>query len=307
MAKQTNGGEAQSVPRVFSVSARWAGYAARVTDTKHLVQHWLQPDWPHIPGVHALFTTRAGGHSGAPWNSMNLGDHVHDDPAHVHANRQLLKAALASLAQRPVHTVFLQQVHGCDVQNLEHSALDGQAFDACLSNEVGVACTIMVADCLPVLLAHRSGAVVAAAHAGWRGLAGRSGAGVLEASWRAYADKLGQQPGGQLAAETQVWLGPCIGPQAFEVGDEVRTAFIATLPQAEQCFTALPRSTGKWLANLPQLARQRLQTMGITNIYGNDGSAPWCTVSNPSQFFSHRRDAAVLGSTGRMAACIWKV
>ncbi len=238
---------------------------------------------------------------------MNLGDHVRDDPAHVAANRQVLTSVIAHQAQRPVHTVFLQQVHGCDVQNLEHSSQDGQAFDACLTNETGVACTIMVADCLPLLLAHRSGQVVAAAHAGWRGLAGHEGHGVLEATWQAYAAKLQQPASAALAADTQVWLGPCIGPQAFEVGEEVRAAFIAALPDAAQCFVLAPGGAGKWLAHLPKLARQRLQAMGLLNIYGNDGAAPWCTVGNASQFFSHRRDAALLGSTGRMAACIWKV
>ncbi len=238
---------------------------------------------------------------------MNLGDHVRDDPAHVAANRQVLSSVIASLSQRPVHTVFLQQVHGCDVQNLEHSSQDGQAFDACLTDKSGVACTIMVADCLPVLMAHRSGCVVAAAHAGWRGLAGRGGQGVLEAMWHAYAAKLQQPASAALAADTQVWLGPCIGPQAFEVGAEVRSAFTATAPQAAQCFVPLPGGADKWVANLPQLARQRLQALGLQHIYGNDGSAQWCTVSNASQFFSHRRDAAALGSTGRMAACIWKV
>lgn len=287
--------------------AHLAGYAAWVTDTSHLAQRWLQPDWPSIPGVQALFTTREGGHSLAPWDSMNLGDHVRDDPAHVAANRQVLTSVIAHQARCPVHTVFLQQVHGCDVQNLEHSSQDGQAFDACLTNETGVACTIMVADCLPLLLAHRSGQVVAAAHAGWRGLVGHGGCGVLEATWQAYAAKLQQPASAALAAETQVWLGPCIGPQAFEVGEEVRAAFIAALPDAAQCFVPAPGGAGKWLAHLPKLARQRLQAMGLLNIYGNDGAAPWCTVGNASQFFSHRRDAALLGSTGRMAACIWKV
>ncbi len=283
-----------------------SSYAVQVTDTKHLQQLWLQPDWPAIAGVHALFTTRAGGQSAAPWNAMNLGDHVHDDPQHVAANRALLQAVLSDISGRPVQTRFLQQVHGCDVQFLEHASPNGQAFDACLTTESDVACIVMVADCLPVLLAHRSGRAVAAAHAGWRGLAGHNGHGVLEAVWQAYAARLGVAADAQLAAETQVWLGPCIGPEAFEVGDEVREAFVQTLPAAVQCFVPVAGKSGKWLANLSLLARQRLQAVGLTHIYGNDGSAPWCTVSNASRFFSHRRDAAVLGSTGRMAACIWK-
>lgn len=237
---------------------------------------------------------------------MNLGDHVGAVPAHVAANRQLLAQTISQQAGVHVQPIFLQQVHGCDVQPLDAASLHGQAFDACVTDQLGVACTIMVADCLPVLMAHRSGQVVAAAHAGWRGLAGTGGIGVLETTWQAYADKLGVSANARLAADTQIWMGPCIGPNAFEVGQEVRQAFVQTLPQAHHCFTA-SSSASKWFAHLPQLARQRLEALGITQIYGNDGSAPWCTVTQSSQFFSHRRDAAVLGTTGRMAACIWKI
>ena len=286
------------------------GYAAWVTDTKHLPQQWLQPDWPHIPGVQALFTTREGGYSHAPWNSMNLGDHVRDDPEHVAANRQRLQAVISDWAGTPVQPVFMQQVHGCDVQKLELSSQEGQAFDACLTDKVGVACTVMVADCLPVLFAHCDGRVVAAAHAGWRGLVGQSGCGVLERTWQAYAAQLGVEPSADLAAQTQVWLGPCIGPQAFEVGAEVRQAFVQAASDAVQWFEPYMKDVAgsdKFLANLPQLARQRLKALGLVRVYGNDGSAPWCTVTNTSAFFSHRRDAVILGSTGRMAACIWKI
>lgn len=237
---------------------------------------------------------------------MNLGDHVDDVPAHVAANRQVLADVMTEVSAHAVQPVFLQQVHGCAVQVLERGADHGQAFDACVTDVPGVACTVMVADCLPMLMAHRSGQVVAAAHAGWRGLVGMGGQGVLESTWQAYAHKLGMQPNAQLATDTQVWLGPCIGPAAFEVGDEVRQAFVAAQALAASCFQPSPQA-GKWLADLPQLARQRLQRLGIAQVYGNDGSTPWCTVSNSSQFFSHRRDAALLGSTGRMAACIWKV
>lgn len=283
----------------------FAGYAAQVTDTKHLAQRWLQPNWPAIDGVQAVFTTREGGHSGAPWHSMNLGDHVGDIPQHVAANRQVLAQVLSGLAGHPVAPVFLQQVHGWGVQVLAPGTPQGQAFDACVTDQTGLACTVMVADCLPLLIAHRSGRVVAAAHAGWRGLAGVDGHGVLEATWQAYAHKMGVAANAQLLADTQVWIGPCIGPEAFEVGDEVRYAFVSALPQASVCFVPSAQA-GKWLANLPQLARQRLQRLGLSQIYGNDASAPWCTVSQASQFFSHRRDAVALGTTGRMAACIWK-
>jgi polyphenol oxidase len=253
---------------------------------------WLIPDWPAPAGVRAVFTTRAGGLSAAPYDSMNLGDHVGDLPVKVAANRALLRQALGGRA------VFLQQVHGSEVLALEAATEDGRQADACLTQEAGVACTIMVADCLPVLLAMDDGAVVAGAHAGWRGLAGQSGQGVLEAVHAAM----------KADARTLAWLGPCIGPSAFEVGAEVKAAFEAVQPEAARLF--VPTGTGKYLADLPGLARLRLRALGITRIYGNDGSDAWCTVRNPSRFFSHRRDAGPtgngFGTTGRMAACIWR-
>lgn len=272
---------------------------------------WLLPQWPRIPGVQALFTTRAGGVSAAPFDTCNLGDHVGDAPQAVAANRHILVHSIQQLAQTPVTPVFLQQVHGCEVLALQPASGHGQAFDACVTEHRGVACTVMVADCLPVLLAHRSGAVVGAAHAGWRGLVGAQGYGVLEALWQSYAQQVRLQLGPKLrdadiADHTQVWLGPCIGPTAFEVGDDVRDAFVAAQSNASAYFVA-HTTQGKWWADLAGLARLRWQRMGIEQVYGNDGSALWCTVSQPSIFFSHRRDAAVLGSTGRMAACIWKV
>jgi hypothetical protein len=277
-----------------------------VTDTKHLLQQWLQPDWPAIPGVQALFTTRQGGMSAPPWDTMNLGDHVGDAPLAVAANRRLLGRVIQDAADRWVQPVFMQQVHGCGVQVLEEGVPQAQAFDACVTDQVGMVCTIMVADCLPVLMAHRSGRVVAAAHAGWRGLAGQEGHGVLEALWLAYARQLGLPADAALAAQTQVWLGPCIGPQAFEVGEDVRTAFTGRDAGAGPCFQARDGAPGKWMADLSGLARRRLAQLGLTQLYGNDGTAAWCTFSDASRFFSHRRDAGVLGSTGRMAACIWK-
>lgn len=290
----------------MSSGADWAGYAACVTDTKHLLQQWLQPDWPAIPGVQALFTTRQGGMSAPPWNTMNLGDHVGDAPQAVAANRQLLGRVIQDAADRWVQPVFMQQVHGCGVQVLEEGVPQAQAFDACVTDQVGMVCTIMVADCLPVLMAHRSGRAVAAAHAGWRGLAGQDGHGVLEALWLAYARLLGLPADAALAAQTQVWLGPCIGPQAFEVGEDVRATFTGRDAGASPCFQARDGAPGKWMADLSGLARRRLAQLGLTQLYGNDGTAAWCTFSDASRFFSHRRDAGVLGSTGRMAACIWK-
>lgn len=264
---------------------------------------WLVPEWPAPPGVHALCSSREGGVSTAPWGSLNLGDHVGDDPQAVRTNRQRLQAIVR--AHTPgACAVFLQQVHGVDVLALDAGSAQGQAFDACVTGASGVVCTIMVADCLPVLLAHRCGAVVGAAHAGWRGLAG----GVLEALFERFAGQI-QAPPGQAAQQTLAWLGPCIGPRSFEVGAEVRAAFIAHDAAAGAHFTAVPQEGGgapKYLANLAGLARQRLAALGITAIYGNDGGDSWCTVLNDSRFFSHRRDAARLGSSGRFAACIWK-
>lgn len=290
----------------MSSGADWAGYAACVTDTKHLLQQWLQPDWPAIPGVQALFTTRQGGMSAPPWDTMNLGDHVGDAPQAVAANRRLLGRVIQDAADRLVQPVFMQQVHGCGVQVLEVGVPQAQAFDACVTDQVGMVCTIMVADCLPVLMAHRSGRVVAAAHAGWRGLAGQDGHGVLEALWLAYARQLGLPADADLAAQSQVWLGPCIGPQAFEVGEDVRAAFTGHDAGAGPCFQARDGAPGKWMADLSGLARWRLAQLGLTQLYGNDGTPAWCTFSDASRFFSHRRDAGVLGTSGRMAACIWK-
>lgn len=287
---------------------------------------WQVPDWPAVPGVHAVCTSREGGVSLAPWGSMNLGDHVRDDPAHVRRNRELFKAALQTKTPTAC-TAFLQQVHGVDVLALNAGNVDsssGAAFDACVTSAPGVVCTIMVADCLPVLLAHDSGLVVGAAHAGWRGLAGmppgRSAvegplaAGVLEQLFDSFCHEVQEQKAlpaikkevSRIASHTQAWLGPCIGPESFEVGAEVRDIFVAHDAAAAQYFAEVRGSQDKYLANLPMLARQRLAALGIAAIFGNDGSQPWCTVSNASRFFSHRRDAARLGSSGRLAASIWR-
>lgn len=264
----------------------------------------LVPDWPAPPGVRALFTTRDGGVSRSPWDSFNLGDHVGDASLDVAANRQRLKARL-SQGETSVRPVFLQQVHGINVCHLTDATPDGTVADACIVTQVGLACTVMVADCLPVLLADAHGRAVSAAHAGWRGLA----AGVLERSVESlrHAAHICEA---REACEPRMpiaWLGPCIGPTAFEVGDEVRRAFVAHDPQAAAAFEARLGKPGFWWADLPLLARQRLASVGVTQVSGNDGAAEWCTVSQPSRFFSHRRDAARLGSTGRMAACVWRV
>lgn len=244
------------------------------------------------PTVGGWMSTRHGGCSAAPYDSLNLGDHVGDAPDKVHANRQRLAQALG------VRPVFLRQVHGSRVIELASHTPDGAEADACYTFAPALACTIMVADCLPVLLWDRWGRWVAAAHAGWRGLAGQGGVGVLESLWAALTAK------GAQAGDTQVWLGPCIGPQAFEVGPEVRAAFGAEAPAVAAAFRA--GSGDRWLADLTALARWRLQQLGLHTVFGHDDARDWCTVSNAGMFFSHRRDAGVLGSTGRMATCIWR-
>ncbi len=257
---------------------------------------WLVPDWPAPARVRAVFTTRNGGVSKPPFDSMNLGRPSGDDVAAVDVNRGRLQDALG------LQPIYLSQVHGVASVELREFAEPGVLeADACTSSTPGVVCTIRVADCLPVLFTDRDGRVVGAAHAGWRGLV----QGVLESCFAQYAGLLRQADRSvdSVAANTLAWLGPCIGPQAFEVGAQVREAFVAHDAAASDCFVA--QGQGKWLADLAALARQRLQRLGIAHIHGNDSAAAWCTVNNPSRFFSHRRDNLVLGGSGRMAACIW--
>jgi len=253
---------------------------------------WLVPQWQAPARVHALCSLRTGGVSAAPYAALNLGDHVGDRPEHVAVNRTILQRRLG------VRPVFLQQVHGHQVLTVQADTPDACQADASVTQQQGLACTILVADCLPVLLTDSAGSVVAAAHAGWRGLAGQAGVGVLEQLVGQLCE-LARIGRAQRPAALMAWLGPCIGPGAFEVGDEVRAAFMTGHAQAASCF--MPQSRGKWLANLSALARQRLARLGVTRIFGNDGSVPWCTVSQPQCYFSHRRDRV----SGRFAACIW--
>ncbi len=248
---------------------------------------WGQP-WDMAPGVRAAMSGRAGGVSVAPYDLLNLGDHVGDAPAAVQVNRQIWQARLA------VRPVYLQQVHGVAVRRLMPQDPDGLVADACWTDAPQLACTVLVADCLPVLLCDRRGQWVAAAHAGWRGLAG----GVLEALWAALRAQ------GAQASEVQAWLGPCIGPQAFEVGPEVRDAFVQAHPDDARAF--VPQAD-RYLAHLSDLARARLLRLGVAQVSGNDGSGPWCTVGNDAHFFSHRRDSRRLGHSGRLAASIWRL
>ncbi|MCX7241176.1 MAG: peptidoglycan editing factor PgeF [Burkholderiales bacterium] len=250
---------------------------------------WLLPQWPAAPHVRALCTTRAGGVSQPPYDSLNLGTHVGDAAPNVARNRAHLQAALGATP------VYLNQVHGAHLLELAPGVAQGRDADGAFTRVPGLACTVMVADCLPILLCDLQGTMVAAVHAGWRGLAGQQGAGVVEQIARRFAAQARAGGGTGVIA----WLGPCIGPQAFEVGDDVRSAFVAHEAQAHTCFQSLPH--GKWLADLPALARQRLRSAGVNRVYGNDGSPEWCTVANPARFFSHRRDRV----SGRQAACIW--
>jgi YfiH family protein len=235
----------------------------------------ILPDWPAPARVKCLMTTRAGGVSQAPWGSLNLGDHVGDDPAHVAANRARLRRQL------PAEPGWLRQVHSARVVELGREP--NREADAALTRQPAQVCAILTADCLPVLLCDRAGSVVAAAHAGWRGLAN----GVLEATVAA----MNVPPGEVLA-----WMGAAIGPHAFEVGDEVREAFIAQHAAASGAFVSQPAS-GKWLADIYRLARIRLGHAGVKAVYGGGR----CTFTEANSFYSYRRD----GITGRMASLIW--
>ena len=237
---------------------------------------WIVPDWPAPATVRALITTRAGGLSIGPYASFNLGLRAGDEPGAVAANRARLRESL------PQEPVWLRQVHGSQVIDADGPTLEPEA-DAAVARRPGTVCAVLVADCVPVFITDRAGTAVAVAHAGWRGLAG----GVLEntvSAMRCGPDKL------------LAFLGPGIGPRAFEVGADVREAFLRTAPEAQHAF--VPHAPGKWLADLFTLARQHLARAGVTRVFG--GSL--CTHSDPARFFSYRRDRA----TGRMAALIWR-
>jgi YfiH family protein len=290
---------------------------------------FIYPQWSVSPRVHACTTTRVGGVSTGPYAGLNLATHVGDDPGQVAANRQRLVAAL----NLPAKPLWLEQVHGTEVlvidgqtmtaeqapscsgmgaaasvfadeqvgfsngagkahkhqmmENAERDFRDTEiaqapCADASLTHEPGHVCAVLTADCLPVLLCERHGRAVAAAHAGWRGLL----AGVIERT----VEGLAQSP-----ENIAAWLGPAIGPRAFEVGPEVREAFLARDAAAAAAFK--PSLGGAWLADLYSLARQRLAQVGVNAISGGD----FCTFSDPARFYSYRLD----GRTGRMASLIW--
>jgi polyphenol oxidase len=239
----------------------------------------LVPQWPAPPGVHAAFTLRGGGVSAAPFDTLNLGTHVGDAPTAVAENRQRLRATLAL----PAEPTWLEQVHGARVLEPGDAGGGRTTADAIVVRARGIVAAVQVADCLAVLFAARDGCVVAAAHAGWRGLA----AGVLEAT----VQRAGVPPGELLA-----WLGPAIGPAHFEVGAEVREAFIAHAAAATGAF--VPNARGRWQCDLALLARQRLEAAGVGAVFGEH----LCTYADGARFFSYRRD----GQCGRMAALIWR-
>lgn len=239
-----------------------------------LTQSLLTPDWPAPASVRACVTTRQGGVSLPPFDTFNLGDHVGDDPAAVAQNRLRLSGEF------DIQPAWLKQVHGLAVADADPSRV--VEADASWTNRPGIACTVMTADCLPVLFCDQAGTQVAAAHAGWRGLAG----GVLEAT----LDRLNVPP-----AQVLVWLGPAIGPQAFEVGLEVRDAFTAVHPEAARAFVDGERP-GKLMADIYALARIRLAARGVTAVYGGG----LCTVSD-ERFFSYRR----IPQGGRFASLVW--
>ncbi len=238
----------------------------------------IAPDWPAPPNVRAVVTTRSGGISTGAFASLNLADHVGDEPQAVVANRRLLRQLLPDM---PADPLWLKQVHGTVCIDADNRT-PGVEADASWTRESGRVCAVLTADCLPLLLCDDAGSVVCAVHAGWQGLSN----GVIEAAVKSLP----------VAPQTLLaWMGPAIGPQAFEVGAEVRDRFLLHDAAAAQAFVSL--ANGKWLGDLYLLARQRLNALGVTRIRGGGE----CTVSDPQRFFSYRRDKV----TGRMASLIW--
>jgi len=242
--------------------------------------NWIKPDWPVPAHIKSVTTTRQGGISHAPYDSLNLGLHVEDEQEHVIANRRTLVEAL----QLPSEPLWLEQIHSTIVADADSDKPELTA-DASVSHQPGKVCVVMTADCLPVLFTNQQGTVVAAAHAGWRGL----NAGVLEKTIHAM-----RTPAKDLLA----WLGPAISQQHFEVGEEVCEAFVRQHPQAHKAFKA-GKQAHKWYADIYQLARIRLMAMGVPEnaIYGGG----YCTYEQDDLFYSYRRSP----KTGRMASLIW--
>lgn len=244
-------------------------------------QDVLVPDWPAPPHVKAFMTTRAGGVSTGPFASLNLGRSAGDSPEAIAENRRRVTARL------PQAPLWLSQVHGARVVEAAAAIARGlpESADAAYTKVANVPCAIMVADCLPVLFCDESGTTVAAAHAGWRGLAG----GVLQATVAAM-----RVP----SANVLAWMGPAIGPTAFEVGEDVQSAFVGNRADMDIAFQSRDGVAGKYWADIFLLARMTLAQVGVSRVYGGGV----CTHSNPDRFFSYRRE----GTTGRMGAVIWR-
>ena len=235
----------------------------------------IRPDWPAPANVRAFTTTRNGGFSHGPWGSLNLGSNCGDEPRHVQQNQHSLSRLL------PSEVRWLNQVHGTNAVSWDKAQSPGTEADAIVSSHPGQVCAVLAADCLPVLFCDRTGTHIAAAHAGWRGLA----TGVLQATVLAMDCK---------PADVMAWLGPAIGPRAFEVGRDVYDAFVKQNPEN---ITAFKSQGDRWIADLYQLARQVLTGIGVYRVFGGE----YCTYSDPERFFSYRRD----GITGRMASIVW--
>lgn len=259
---------------------------------KNILKNYLQPNWPAPQGVHAYTTARSGGQSKEPYATFNLADHVGDNLQDVLANRARLKQEL----HLPAEPVWLEQTHSAKVVRLDSGLLKQiqtsqikPNADASYTLELNVVCTVLTADCLPILLCDRGKNFVAAIHAGWKGLL----AGVIENTLETIARDIGADTIGKNAL---VWLGPAICRDAFQIDDELRAKFIAVDSAADKAF--VKAAAGKWLCNIYTLACQRLHRFGIETIYGGD----LCTARAPDKFFSYRHDGAV---TGRMASLIW--
>lgn len=235
--------------------------------------HWLIPDWPAPANIHAGTTLRHSGVSLPPYDSLNLGDHVGDDPAAVAKNRQCLKL--------PTEPIWLKQIHSTRIVDAAHCAPGQSEADGSYATQPHVICTVLTADCLPLLICNKDGTQVAAIHAGWRGLA----ASIIDAAVEKFTDD---------HSELLVWLGPAIDPAHYEVGHDVRDTFMAHDPTANAAFTA---QQDKWRMDIYRLARQRLHALGLNSIYGGNH----CTYREQDQFYSYRRD----GMTGRIASVIW--
>lgn len=240
--------------------------------------NWIKPDWPLPDGVHAAVTLRSGGISRGNFASLNPASHVGDDPDDVARNRQIIRDRL----QLPAEPCWLSQVHGVTVVNAAQAYPTPPSADASFTDQPGTVCAVLTADCLPVLFCGDDGRKIAAAHAGWRGLQ----AGIIAQTLQSMNCRA-----------VSVWLGPAIGPEQFEVGDEVRAAFVDNSPQHASAFVT--HGDGKWLADIYRLARQQLAALGISDIHGGG----LCTVGDDQRFYSFRRDGA---QTGRMASLIWR-